>query len=215
MTATVLLLLTALAALAAAAFCAGSETAFLSVRRGRITHLAREGSAKARIVEGALKDMNSTLTTLLIGNNLAHVTFSAAAAALGARLCGGSEGWHAAWTASSAFAILYLSEFLPKLLCSTRPLRRSLLLAGTYRFFARIMTPLTRVAVAVTSVFIPKREAKSDGVTSGELLRILKDRKDGVRLSDFESALISRLLVMRRNGEFVTVAGLLRALDEE
>ena len=52
-------------------------------------------------------------------------------------------------------------------------------------------------------------------VTSGDLLRILQDRKDGVRLTDFESALISRILVLRRKGEFVTVDSLLRAIDEE
>ena len=39
--------------------------------------------------------------------------------------------------------------------------------------------------------------------------------KDGVRLTDFESALISRILVMRRRGEFMTVEGLLHALDDE
>ncbi len=212
----ILLFAAGVVALAAAAFCAGSETAFLSVRRGRITHLAREGSENARIVEGALKEMNSTLTTLLIGNNLAHVTFSSAAAALGARLVGGSGAWYAAWTALSAFAVLYLSEFLPKLFCSTRPLRRSLALAPAYRWFAKVMTPLTRVAVAVTSVFIPKRGGKGPyKVTMNELRRILADRKEGVRLSDFETALVSRLLEMRRNGEFITVAGLLTALDDD
>ena len=78
------------------------------------------------------------------------------------------------------------------------------------------MTPLTRVAVAVTSVFIPKRGGKGPyKVTMNELRRILADRKEGVRLSDFETALVSRLLEMRRNGEFITVAGLLTALDDD
>lgn len=40
--------------LAGAAFCAGAETAFLSVSRGRIVHLARAGGRKAKIVEKAL-----------------------------------------------------------------------------------------------------------------------------------------------------------------
>ena len=42
-----LLFLSALLALAWAAFCAGAETAFLSVSRERILHLAREGGRKA------------------------------------------------------------------------------------------------------------------------------------------------------------------------
>ena len=52
-------------------------------------------------------------------------------------------------------------------------------------------------------------------MTMNELRRILADRKEGVRLSDFETALVSRLLEMRRNGEFITVAGLLTALDDD
>ena len=43
--------------------------------------------------------------------------------------------------------------------------------------------------------------------------RVFEDRKDGVRLSDFESALIGRLMVLRSRGEFVTPDALLTALD--
>ena len=42
------LFLAALLALAWAAFCAGAETAFLSVSRERILHLARAGGRKAK-----------------------------------------------------------------------------------------------------------------------------------------------------------------------
>ena len=211
---TFLLIVATVVALASSAFCAGAETAFMSVSRGRITHLARAGSVAATRVQAALREMNVTLTTLLIGNNLSNVAFSSAAAALGTRLFAHSPAGHAGWTVASAFTVLYLSEFLPKLFCSTRPLTRSLALAAPFRFFTLVLSPLTRLAMAITGLFIPKGETK-ERVTSKDLLRILQDRKDGVRLTDFESALISRILVMRRKGEFTTVEGILRALDEE
>ena len=211
---TFLLIVATVVALASAAFCAGAETAFMSVSRGRITHLARAGSVAATRVQAALREMNVTLTALLIGNNLSNVAFSSAAAALGTRLFAHSPAGHAGWTVASAFTILYLSEFLPKLFCSTRPLTRSLALAAPFRVFTLVLSPLTRLAMAITGLFIPKGETK-ERVTSKDLLRILQDRKDGVRLTDFESALISRILVMRRKGEFMTVEGILRALDEE
>ena len=78
----VLLVLAALAMLALTAFCAGAETAFLSVSRERILHLAREGGRKAKIVQKALSVMPRTMTTLLIGSNLASVAYSSATAAL-------------------------------------------------------------------------------------------------------------------------------------
>ena len=80
-----LLFLAALSALLLAAFCAGAETGFLSVGRERILHLSRAGGRKAKIVHAALSDMSRTLTTLLIGNNLAGVVFSSASAALAIR----------------------------------------------------------------------------------------------------------------------------------
>ena len=209
-----LLTLAMIVSLAAAAFCAGSETGFFSLRRGRVVHLAREGSSAAKIVYAALRDMQTTMTSLLVGNNLANVVFSSASAALSARVFPESAAGRTAWGVIAAIAVLYLSEFLPKLFCAARPLRRMIRLAFVYRVFAAAMSPLTRVAVFVTGLFIPRVETK-EKVTTGDLIRILQDRKDGVRLTDFESALISRILVMRRKGEFITVESLLRAIDED
>ena len=213
-----LLALAMVVALAVAAFCAGSETAFLSVSRGRLLHLAREGSAAAKIVKAAIDDMTATMTSLLVGNNLAAVVFSSASAALSTRIFADSATARTAWSVVAAFAVLYLSEFLPKLLCSTRPLRRILALARPYRVFAFVMAPLTAVANSIVSLAVGRSrraDAPPISVNVQDLLRILEDRKNGVRLTDFESALISRILVLRRKGQDVTPDALLRALDDE
>ena len=81
-----LLFLVAILALAWAALCAGAETAFLSVSRERILHLARAGGRKARKVQKALSDMGRTTTTLLIGNNFASVAYSSATAAISGKV---------------------------------------------------------------------------------------------------------------------------------
>ena len=196
-----------------AAFCAGAETAFLSVSRERILHMSREGGRKAKIVQAALSDMGRTMTTLLIGNNLASVAYSASSAALALRLCSGS-GARAVWSFAAAFLVLYVSEFLPKLLCAARPLRRSLMFADVYAVVARGLSPLTWVALRLTNLFVPDREAKYQ-LTTKDLIRILQDRKDGVCLSDFESALIGRIVVQRVKGRFITTDTLLDVLRDE
>ena len=81
-----LFVLAALVALLFSAFFSGTETGFLSVSRERILHLAREGGCKAKIVQAALSDMGRTTTTLLVGNNIANVSYSSATAALAAEL---------------------------------------------------------------------------------------------------------------------------------
>ena len=157
--------------------------------------------------------MGRTTTTLLIGNNLASVAYSAASAALAMRLCSGSVS-RSVWSFMAAFLVLYISEFLPKLLCAARPLRRSLMLAGIYAAVSRGLSPLTYVAIKITDFFISGKDSKYK-LTTRDLIRILQDRKDGVCLSDFESALIGRIIVLRVKGRFVTTDALMEVLRGE
>ena len=207
----VLLSLCAVLSLAWAAFCAGAETGFLSVSRERVLHLAREGGRKAVKVQRALGDMGRTTTTILIGNNLASVMYSTATAALSERLFGGNVTASAVWSFFAAFTVLYVSEFMPKLLFAARPLRRTLALAPAYEYMARMLSPFTFLAMKFTDMFVPRKEQKYS-LTMADLMRILRDRKDGVCLSDFESALITRLVVLRVKGRPITPEEILSAL---
>ena len=210
---TVLLVLVIILTLAASAFFSGAETGFLSVSRARVLHLAREGGRKAKIVQDALKDMSRTTTTLLIGNNLVNVSYSSASAALILAVFADSRSQSIA-SFVAACIVLYVSEFMPKLLFAARPLRRTLLIAPTYRVLAIFLSPFTVMAMKVTNLLIPKRESKYK-LTPDELLRILQDRKDGVCLSDFESALITRLIVLRIKGRPVTREAVYDALTDD
>ena len=203
----------ALLALAGAAFCAGAETGFLSVSRERVLHLAREGGVKARKIQNALQDMGRTTTTLLIGNNIATVSYSSATAAISARLFGDNMTASAVWSFFAAFIVLYVSEFMPKLLCAARPLRRTLAIAKAYEVMEILLSPVTAVAMKITEMFVPKKEQKYK-LTMADLVRILQDRKNGVCLSEFESALISRLIVLRAKGRQITAESILSALRD-
>ena len=210
----VLLILAAVAMLALTAFCAGAETAFLSVSRERILHLAREGGKKAKVVQKALAAMPRTMTTLLIGSNLASVAYSCAMAELAEEFFQNRAAASALWSFSAAFTILYVAEFLPKMLCAARPLRRVLTMAPAYRVLNAVLRPLTALGMKLTDLFVPRKEAKSR-LTSADLLRILQDRKDGVCLSDIESALITRIVVLRVKSKPITPEAILSALRED
>ena len=211
---TLLLSLLLVVALVLAAFCAGAETGFLSLSRGRVLHMARAGSRKAKRLQKALSDMSRTTTTLLIGNNIAAVTYSACSAALIDRGFSGSAVAHTVFSLLAATIMLYAGEFLPKLFYSARPLRRMLVLSGAYRTLSTVLTPLVAPLCAVLSRLLPRR-ASSAAFAADDILRILKDRKDGVKLTDFESALIARIIVLRAKGGKVTPETLLSVLDEE
>lgn len=207
------LLFGAFVALCFSAFFSGSETAFLSVSRERILHMAREGGVRAKRIQKALSDMSWTTTTLLIGNNIANVSYSAATAALSVHLFSQNEIASVVWSCFAAFIVLYTSEFIPKLLCSARPLRRSLLLSGPFSVISILLSPITYIAIKVTNFFIPSKKTR-DRLTVRDLVRILEDRKDGVCLSDVESALITKIIILRSKGKKITVESLLDALRD-
>ena len=95
-----------------------------------------------------------------------------------------------------------------------RPLRRTLRLAPAYRVFRAVLAPLAAVAAALTGAF-SAGSAPREKLTPDDLLRILRDRKDGVKLTDFESALIGRIMVLRAKGEFIVPEAVLSALDDK
>lgn len=210
----IILIVCALVALAFSAFFSGTETAFLSVSRERILHLAREGGLRARRIQKALADMGYTTTTLLIGNNIANVSYSSATAALAVHFFTKDSIGNFIWSFFAAFVVLYCSEFMPKLLCSARPLRRSLLLSLPYTVISALLSPITLIAVKLTDVFIPRKES-SYKLSTSDLMRILEDRKNGVCLSDIESALITRIIVLRVKNKRVTTGAILDALRDE
>ncbi|MDE2824364.1 MAG: hemolysin family protein [Chloroflexota bacterium] len=59
------------------AFFSSSEAAFLSLQRTRIAHLLSEGVPGARRVADMLNEPERLLSTILLGNNLVNVAFSA------------------------------------------------------------------------------------------------------------------------------------------
>jgi len=200
-------------ALALAAFCAGAETGFLSIRRGRLIHLVRAGGRRAKILQAAYSNLGRTTTALLVGNNLASVTFSSASAALSSAFLADAPVARSVWGVCAAFAVLFFGEFAPKLLCSSRPLRRMLELAPVWSVFEKVFVPIGAVILRLIGRFIPKRET-GVRVTPDTVMRILEDRKDGVKLSNLESALIRRILSLRAKGSAVTPDALLRTLDD-
>jgi CBS domain containing-hemolysin-like protein len=209
---TAALFIAAVLALALSAFCSGSESGLLSVSRGRLLHMAREGGRRAGIIHAAVNDIQLAMTTILVGNNLANVMFSSVLAALSERLLPGSALAHAVWGTVVAVIMLVFGEFMPKLFLSARPLRRLLMLAPAWKVFYRVFRPFGFCMYSAVNRLLPRREQRVK-VTPETVLQILQDRKDGVKLSELECALIGRIMVLRAKGAKVTPESLLEAVD--
>ena len=184
---------------AVAAFCAGVETGFLSVSRVRLLSLVRQSAPRAKRLARILSDMSRVLTTLLVGNNLASVLFSTAVAALGARLFADLPLAHSAWALAAAVLMLFLGEYLPKLIFASRPLRRSLWASGPYRMLARVLAlPVAAFSAFVRVVFrVRQPRSLRLGVSRDGLRMLVADRHDATRLTQFERRLIDRVLMLQ------------------
>ena len=207
-----ILFVVVLLALGLSALCSALETGFVSVRRGRLVHLSREGSPKAKVALKAVTNIQVTLTTILIGNNIANVIYSSASAAFAVRVFSDVTLMQTIWSSLAAFMVLYLGEFIPKLLFSSRPLRRILVLVPFYQGMSTVLAPLTKIADWITRIFMPRTDSNPH-VTLNEISRILKDRKDGVRLTELERELIEKILELRKAGQFITPEAIFEAVD--
>ena len=184
---------------AAAGFFAGVETGFLSVPRVRLLSLVRQSAPRAKRLARILGDMSRVLTTLLVGNNLASVLFSTATAALGARLFWNMPAARSVWSLVAAVLMLFLGEYLPKLIFASRPLRRSLWASGPYRLLAvALALPVAAFSAFVRVVFrVRQPRSLRLGVSRDGLRMLVADRHDATRLTQFERRLIDRVLMLQ------------------
>jgi hypothetical protein len=86
-------------------------------------------------------------------------------------------------------------------------------LSGPFRLASLVLGPVTFIAIKFTDFFVPPKKSR-ERLTAGDLIRILEDRKDGVCISDIESALITKIVVLRAKGSKITPEKLLDALRD-
>ena len=99
------------------AFFSSSETAFMSLQRVRILHLANIGRAGGRKMLNRMNHPERTLSTVLLGNNLVNTAAAAIGASVAVAWLGDNMGIVVA-TLGVAFLLLIFSEVIPKTFAS-------------------------------------------------------------------------------------------------
>ena len=95
-------------------FFSSSEAAFLSVQRTRIAHLVSEGVPGARRVADMIASPERLLATILLGNNLVNVAFTAVVTVATVAIVGGGRGVCNSDGVISTVALVILGEIIPK-----------------------------------------------------------------------------------------------------
>jgi len=183
----------------ASAFFSGTETGLLSLNHARLMHLVRAGVKSAQIVHGCLGNMQRSLASLLVGNNLVNVMISTLSASL-ANICfPGQRIFQAVWAGGAAILMLCFCEYLPKLFFATRPLRRTLLMARAFYLVDRVLAPLATAILFLTRWLVPdtrKGATQRLLMTREYIQNVVSDAKDGSRITAFERLMINRVLTL-------------------
>ncbi|MBR4170270.1 MAG: DUF21 domain-containing protein [Kiritimatiellae bacterium] len=183
-----------------AGFFSGIETGMMSVNSARLMHWVHSGVEEAKRLYSFITDMQRTLATILVGTNLMNVLLSTLSAYAATHYFAEYPVWQTTFSCFSACMMLYLGDYLPKLLFASRPLRRTVAACPLFSCFAWVLTPFTKLVMALTERFVPKADSKSNDkflMSLDYLENIVTDKKKGADISPLERLMIQRVLSLR------------------
>lgn len=187
-----------LACLLLSAFFSGIEMGIISANRLRLLHIARTGNKRARQLADYLKDPDRLLSTILVGNNIVNQTLSTVAGVIALNFWG--DAGLSVSTIVVTLVLLVFGEFLPKALFSSRPISRSLRFAPLLRFIEILLSPLSRLMILLSGLFVPTPKsspATTKIVTREHLALLANNSESSGQISPLESLMISRALTLQ------------------
>ncbi len=172
------------------AFFSSAEIAFAKCNKLRFEKYMQNGSKTAGLVLRISEDYTSSLSTILVGNNLVNIAASSLATVLAISLLGKARGETAATIITTA-VILVFGETLPKIIAAAVPDTMAKFYAKPLYFCMVIFKPVVLIVNKFVNA-LAKLWTKDDqsNVTSEELCEILEDIEEEGVFSEDESDLI-------------------------
>ena len=203
---------------ACSAFFSGSETALTAVSKTKMHSLEKEGSWRARIVNGMLEQSDRLIGALLLGNNLVNILASAIATKVMVDHFGDSGVVYA--TVVMTLLVLIFAEVLPKTYALFNSDRMALAISPVIRvvvfIFAPITAVITRIVRGILHLF--GVDFKWAGMSSieelrgaidmhraeGELQDLVKHERNMLRsILDLADVTVEEIMTHRKNVEMI------------
>lgn len=194
--------------LVTSAFFSSAEIAVFSLQHHRIQSLVGAGDRRARALEALREDPNRLLVTILIGNNVAAITFSTVMATLLDETLPGGYAVVAATVLATVLVVLF-GEIAPKAYGVANAESWSLRVAGPLRWLERAFAPVIwafdTAADAITPLF-GDADTPKPYVTREEIVGLLHTGAQLGVIDDDEREAVNSLLALEETavGEFMT-----------
>jgi len=179
------------------AFFSGAETAITAVNKYKIRNLSEKKNKNARILHGLLERPGRVITTLLIGSNIANISASALATAIGITYLSGYFDIAlitSVVTVLMTIIIIIFGEIIPKNAAITHSEKVSLLLAPVVSVVLKLMGPISSLLSNISRLLIrlfggPLPE-KGSLLTTEELQMMLKVSEEEGIIEEEEKEMI-------------------------
>lgn len=157
------------------AFFSASETALTASSKPYLLHQEQKGITRAKLINNMLKNFDTTITCLLIGNNLTNVLFTSILTALFINLFGEAKLY--AFSLAIVIVILITAEILPKTLAFINPTKLALWLAPFIYGIVVLITPFGKLFLLINKfitkyvLFVNKKSNNSGVFSTKDSLR--------------------------------------------
>jgi len=156
------------------AFFAGTEIALASVSKIRMMSYADDGNKQAKRVLYIHNHFDRALTTLLIGNNIMHISCASLSTVMATRFFGSSAVTVA--TVLTTLAVFLFAEMIPKCFAKAFNEKFAMAVAGPLIFLMKLLHPVaflfTKLSEFVSRPF-RSHEEEEPTVTEDELYDII------------------------------------------
>ena len=173
------------------AFFSATETAFYSINKVRLKSMANDGDKKAKKVLKMADDIDSLLSTILIGNNIVNIATTAIATTMFIDLLNSEELGATVSTVVITVVVLMFGEIAPKSMAKKAPERIAMFASTIILFCIAILKPLNWF-VSIWQKLIYKFMKTDDdrGVTEEELITMVEEAQNDGEIDQNESELI-------------------------
>ena len=208
-----LLLLFFVLAVGISFICSVLEAVLLSVNMSYIAVLEKERPAAGKLLRLQKENIHKSIASILILNTIAHTLGAAAVGAQAAKVFGNDAV--VVVSIVLTFAILFLSEIIPKTIGAIHWKKLAPISAQFIRMFIWVTYPIILTTLAVTNK-ISKGNVDANSLTKEELLQSMLQSEDEGVIDEKESDVIENILNLDniKISEVLTPRSVVFGIDE-
>lgn len=193
------------------AYFASSESAFASINKIRMKNYADDGDKRAKRAMYITNNFDKAITTILIGNNIMHISCATLATYITTQIWKLDESTVVYSTIITTVIVFLISEMIPKSYAKANNEKLALAYSASLRFLMKILSPVAFLFIQIGNLFSRLFESKEvPSITEDELATIIDTVEEEGVFDEDRSDLLQSAMEFSKT----TVADVLTARED-